>query len=82
MMGRKWLVRTFVGWRVRGLLKPFEGQVTVFVDEVESGNTGFTEKQMEGNARGPHFFSIMGHDRNNKKVSGFSFHNPWHVSER
>ena len=76
MMGRKWLVRTFVGAREQGLVALFEKQVAVFVEEVELGKTGFTEKQMKDNARGPHFFSIMGHDRNNKKVRPFLLHTP------
>jgi len=65
---RKWLVRTFVGKRELELLDSFEEQVKQFVLEVEAGNNGFTEKQMESNSRGPHFVSIIGHDRNNKKV--------------
>ena len=73
MHGRKWLVRTFVGMKEKTLLVPFEKQLAAFVKEVEDGCTGFTEEQMKSNVRGPHFCSIMGHDRNNKKVSGSHF---------
>ena len=67
--GRKWLVRSFVGMKEQGLLVPVKEQFGAFVSMVERGGKGFSDKQMRGNARGPHFFSILGHDRNNKKVS-------------
>ena len=73
MYGRKFLVRTFVGERVLKLLPAFEAQVAAFVRRVREEGTGFTEEQMRGSARGPHFFSILGHDRNSKKVGRIQF---------
>ena len=74
MTGRKWLVRTFVGLKVLRLLDSFEKQIALFVAEVEAGDAGFMEEQMKNNARGSHFYSIMGHDRNNKKVKWLLFY--------
>lgn len=68
-LGRLWFVRTFIGDDVQRLLPAVEEQAKVFVAAVEAGKTGFSEAEMEGNARGPHWFSICGHDRNCKSVS-------------
>lgn len=40
-----------------------------FVETVDNGATGFSEAVMGANARGHHWFSICGYDRNNKQVS-------------
>ena len=66
--GRKIIVRTFVGNREKELLRTFPGEVKAFVDAVEAAGTGFSKGEMEANARGAHFFSIMGHDRQCKVV--------------
>jgi hypothetical protein len=47
----------------------FIEQAQTLVNEVGSISGGFSQEQMAANARGPHWFSIMGYDRNNKKVS-------------
>jgi hypothetical protein len=49
-------------------MNTFPGEVQAFVDAVEAAGTGFSEADMEANARGAHFFSIMGHDRQCKAV--------------
>jgi hypothetical protein len=66
--GRLWFVRTFLGEGTKRLLPAFEQQASAFVTAVEAHRTGFTDVQMEENSRGPHWFSICGHDRNCKSV--------------
>ncbi|KAF8335643.1 hypothetical protein F5887DRAFT_921052 [Amanita rubescens] len=73
--GRKIIVRTFVGEPEMVLANTFPEEVKAFVDAVEAAGTGFSEADMEANARGAHFFSIMGHDRQCKEKPGLSkFH--------
>jgi hypothetical protein len=67
--GRLWFVRTFVNKRVQSQLQPFVQDASAFLLAVDSQNTGFSKAEMAQNARGQHWFSIMGHDRNNKSVS-------------
>ncbi|KAG2092750.1 hypothetical protein BD769DRAFT_1395324 [Suillus cothurnatus] len=64
--GRLWFVRTLLGEGTQRLLPAFEQQASAFVTAVEAHRTGFTDVQMEENSRGPHWFSICGHDRNCK----------------
>ena len=66
---RLWLVRTFVGTGIEALLGEFCGLAAKLVARVDADGTGFKDSDMNKNARGPHWFSIFGHDRNNKKVS-------------
>lgn len=66
--GRLWFVRTFVGENTQKLLPAFEQQARAFVAAIEARRMGFTETQMAQNSRGPHWFSICGHDRNSKLV--------------
>jgi hypothetical protein len=54
---------------VQSLLQPFAEDASALVLAVDSQNAGFSEADMAQNARGKHWFSIMGHDRNNKSVS-------------
>jgi hypothetical protein len=71
--GRKWFVRTFVNDRVQKLLPLFGDDAAKVVAEIDAKGTGFTEQDMKLNSRGAHWFSIAGHDRNNKSVSPFDF---------
>lgn len=67
------MLRSFVSDEdVKSLVPAFTAQVEAFADEIEERGTGFSEKIIADNARGNHFFSIMGHDRNLKGVSPFS----------
>jgi hypothetical protein len=66
--GRLWLFRSFVGQGIKKLLGEFTAQAQALVKQVEANSSGFKESDMRGNARGSHWFSIFGHDRNNKKV--------------
>ncbi|KAG1723548.1 hypothetical protein EDB19DRAFT_1916013 [Suillus lakei] len=75
--GRLWLVRTFVGPRIERLLPFFEEDAAIFVSTVERAKGGFSEGEMEGNARGRHWFSICGHDRNSKSKPSLS---AWHIT--
>ena len=61
-------MRTFVGQPERDLLSPFQQQVAEFVKNVETAGTGPSESDIDEHVCGDHFFSIMGHDRQNKKV--------------
>lgn len=66
------LLRTYPTERVQRVLPSFLKEVATFVQNIEQSKTGFKEAEMEANARGPHWFSIMGHDRNNKQVSSIA----------
>ncbi|KAG2337865.1 hypothetical protein BDR05DRAFT_1004661 [Suillus weaverae] len=66
--GRLWLVRTFVGPQMHELLARFQKEAAAFVLAVEESKMGFKETEMQENTRGPHWFSICGHDRNSKFV--------------
>jgi len=65
---RKIIVRIFAGEQELALLEPFTQQSNGFVAAIEERGSGFSEKDILGNSRGLHFFSIMGHDRQSKSV--------------
>lgn len=46
----------------------FGQQAKELVAAVNTNHTGFSEAEMEANARGPHWNCNMGYDRNIKKV--------------
>ncbi|KAL1697720.1 hypothetical protein EV121DRAFT_274905, partial [Schizophyllum commune] len=61
--GRTLIIRSLaLQWTTGDNMKTLELEIAWFVNNVFP----FTEAQMRGNARGPHFFSILGHDRQNK----------------
>jgi hypothetical protein len=65
---RLWLVRSFVSQSIKGLLEEFAKQAADLVAEVDEGGEGFNQADFKKNARGRHWYSIFGHDRNNKTV--------------
>ncbi|KAG1726937.1 hypothetical protein EDB19DRAFT_1914433 [Suillus lakei] len=75
--GRLWLVRTFVGPHIKELLPLFQEAAATFVSTVEQNNGSFSESEMEGHARGRHWFSLCGHDRNSKLKPSLS---AWHLA--
>jgi hypothetical protein len=62
---RLWGYRTFKFGTVDSQLDNFVQQAKQLVAGVAKP---FTDEQMNANARGYHWFSIFGYDRNNKKV--------------
>lgn len=66
--GRKWCYRTFKSSTINNLMASFTEAAKNLVDTVEANKTGFSEALLNANSRGPHWASIMGYDRNNKKV--------------
>ena len=69
MSNRKWGYRSYKFDSVNKLMDSFVKEARELVDTVESNGTGFKEKDLEANTRGTHWTSIMGYDRNSKKVS-------------